>query len=210
MNSLVSIGIPTCNRPETLGLALSDCINQSYKNIEIIVSDGCICCAEVEKVIKEFAKSDSRIKFFKQDKRITVLENYKFVLNQAAGGYFYWLADDDRLDRYFIEKMLEVFSKNPDCVLAYSEPYLFNKEGWESKEVLQSRIETHGLTRLQALRCILRNQNLNNEAYGLYKTEAISGYCFPKFFGEDNARLIHAGLEGEIFKGEPGLVKIRL
>jgi len=48
MNSLVSIGIPTCNRPETLGLALSDCINQSYKNIEIIVSDGCICCAEIE------------------------------------------------------------------------------------------------------------------------------------------------------------------
>lgn len=210
MNSLVSIGIPTCNRPETLSLALSDCINQSYKNIEIIVSDGCICCAEIEKKVKEFAKSDSRIKFFKQDKRITVLENFKFVLSQAKGEYFYWLADDDRLSRCFIEKMLEIFSKNPECVLAYSEPYLFNKEGWESEEVLQSKIETHGLTKLQALRRILRNQNLNNEAYGLYKTKAISGYYFPKIFGEDNARLLHTGLEGAIFKGEPGLVRIRL
>jgi len=210
MNSLVSIGIPTCNRTETLRLALSDCINQSYRNIEIIVSDGCICCAEIEKTVKKFARSDSRIKFFKQDKRITVLENFKFVLDQAKGEYFYWLADDDRLDRYFIEKMLEIFSRNPECVLAYSKPYLFNKEGWESEEVLQSKIETRGLTKLQALRCILRNQNLNNEAYGLYKTEAISGYLFPEIFGEDNARLLHVGLEGAIFKGEPGLVRIRL
>jgi hypothetical protein len=210
MKSLVSIGIPTCNRPETLSLALSDCINQSYKSLEIIVSDGCICCAEIEKIVNEFIKSDNRIKFFKQDKRITVLENFKFVLNQAKGEYFYWLADDDRLEKYFIEKMLEIFSKNPECVLAYSEPYLFNKEGWESEEVLHSKIETRGLTKLQALRCILRNQNLNNEAYGLYKTEAISSYYFPKFFGEDNARLLHIGLEGAIFKGEPGLVRIRL
>jgi len=66
------------------------------------------------------------------------------------------------------------------------------------------------MSKLKALRCILRNQNLNNEAYGLYKTEAISGYTFPGFFGEDNTRLLYAGLEGPIFKGDPGLLKIRL
>ncbi|MHB1275784.1 MAG: glycosyltransferase [Candidatus Humimicrobiaceae bacterium] len=210
MDNLVSIGIPTCNRPELLNLALSDCINQTYKNIEIVVSDGCLCCPEIGKVVNEFAASDKRIKFFKQPGKITALENFKFVLNHSKGEYFLWLADDDRLDKCFIEKMLEVFEKNPNCVLAYSEPYLFNKEGWESDKVLSSKIATAGMSKLKALRCILKNQNLNSEAYGLYKKVAISGYTFPAFFGEDNARLLHAGIEGPIFKGDPGLLKIRL
>jgi glycosyltransferase involved in cell wall biosynthesis len=210
MDNLVSIGIPTCNRPELLKLALSDCLNQTYKNIEIIVSDGCLCCPEIEKVINELAASDKRIKFFKQPHKITALENFKFVLNQSKGEYFLWLADDDRLDISLIDKMLEVFKKNPDCVLAYSEPYLFNKEGWQSENVMSSKIVTAGMSKLKALRCILRNQNLNTEAYGLYKKEAISGYTFPAIFGEDNARLLHACLEGSIFKGHPGLLRIRL
>ncbi|MEL6166686.1 MAG: glycosyltransferase, partial [Cyanobacteria bacterium J06628_3] len=38
---LVSIIIPTYNRPEYLNLALASAVQQTYQNIEIIVSDNC-------------------------------------------------------------------------------------------------------------------------------------------------------------------------
>ncbi|MBD0261856.1 MAG: glycosyltransferase family 2 protein, partial [Tolypothrix sp. Co-bin9] len=39
--SLVSVIIPTYNRPKYLKQAIESAIKQTYKNIEIIVSDDC-------------------------------------------------------------------------------------------------------------------------------------------------------------------------
>ena len=38
--SLVSIGMPTYNRPQELRIALQGIVDQSYQNLEIIVSDN--------------------------------------------------------------------------------------------------------------------------------------------------------------------------
>ena len=47
---LVSVGIPTYNRPKGLKRLLKQIQNQTYKNIEIIVSDN---CSENEKKLKK-------------------------------------------------------------------------------------------------------------------------------------------------------------
>ncbi|MBU4370171.1 glycosyltransferase [Patescibacteria group bacterium] len=38
---LVSVGIPTYNRPESLRRTLECITSQTYKNLEIIISDNC-------------------------------------------------------------------------------------------------------------------------------------------------------------------------
>jgi len=64
---LVSIVTPTYNRPEYLKLALISAVQQTYKNIEIIVSDNC-SPQNPESIIKSF--EDSRIRFVRNQSNL--------------------------------------------------------------------------------------------------------------------------------------------
>lgn len=102
---LVSIGIPTYNRASNyLKHALRSALNQTYKNIEIIVSDNC-SPDETESAVKSF--DDSRIRYFRQSENIGALRNCNFCLEQSQGQYFLLLLDDDVVDDDFISTCLD-------------------------------------------------------------------------------------------------------
>jgi len=106
---LVSIGIPTYNRPEGLKRTLECITGQTYKNLEIIVSDNCSPDPKVEAVVKEFQKQDNRIQYFRQAENMGRDNNFKFVLEKATGEYFMWAADDDEWENFYVEKILKEF-----------------------------------------------------------------------------------------------------
>jgi glycosyltransferase involved in cell wall biosynthesis len=58
-NSLVSVIIPTYNRPKYLKQAIESAVKQTYKNIEIIVSDDC-SPESPQKIVDSF--NDPRIR----------------------------------------------------------------------------------------------------------------------------------------------------
>ncbi|MCA6544957.1 MAG: glycosyltransferase, partial [Pseudanabaena sp. M074S1SP2A07QC] len=92
---LVSVGIPTYNRPNGLKRTLECITQQTYRNIEIIVSDNCSIDPNVEMVVKEFQSKDDRICYFRQLENKGAGANFLFVLKQSVGKYFMWAADDD-------------------------------------------------------------------------------------------------------------------
>ncbi len=97
---LVSIGIPTYNRAGSyLRYALLSAENQTYKNIEIIVSDNC-SPDNTESVVREL--NDPRVRYYRQSENIGPLNNRNFCLEQARGEYFVMLLDDDLIDSDFI------------------------------------------------------------------------------------------------------------
>lgn len=104
---LVSVGIPTYNRPEGLKRTLECITGQTYKNLEIIISDNCSTDPKVEAVVKQLQKQDNRIQYFKQIKNFGLGNNFKFVLEKATGEYFMWAADDDEWDYQFVEVCIE-------------------------------------------------------------------------------------------------------
>ena len=53
---LVSIGIPTYNRPEGLRKLLDSMLNQTYKNIELIVSDNATPGNTVDELVNEYRR----------------------------------------------------------------------------------------------------------------------------------------------------------
>ena len=57
---LVSIITPTYNRPEYLKVALESAVGQTYRNIEIIVSDNC-SLENPQAIVESF--NDARIRF---------------------------------------------------------------------------------------------------------------------------------------------------
>ncbi len=102
---LVTIGIPTYNRANSyLRQTLRAAVSQTYKNIEIIVSDNC-SLDDTESVVKEF--NDPRIRYYRQQGNIGAVPNVNFCLEQSQGKYFLALYDDDLIDEDFVSTCME-------------------------------------------------------------------------------------------------------
>lgn len=99
----VSIGIPTYNRSQGLSRTLGCITRQTYRNLQIIISDNASPNDETEKTVHEFMATDARLRYHRQRENIGVVRNFKFVLEQATGKYFMWAADDDEWNSRFVE-----------------------------------------------------------------------------------------------------------
>ena len=139
MNPLVSIGIPTYNNPDGLYKTLNCIAGQSYKNLEIIVSDNASPDIRVQEVLAAFMAGDNRIRKYRQEKDIGVDMNYIFVRQQATGKYFMWAQDDDWWSNRFIERLVEGLESNPDIPVAMCPACYSLKDGkMSSQYTLQS------------------------------------------------------------------------
>ncbi|GJL56736.1 MAG: hypothetical protein NPIRA02_38680 [Nitrospirales bacterium] len=77
---------------------------QTYPHIEVIISDN-NSSDNTEEVVSGF--SDSRIRYIRQAKNIGANNNWNFCLEQASGGYFLLLHDDDLIDADHIETCMK-------------------------------------------------------------------------------------------------------
>ena len=102
---LVTIGLSTYNRADGyLQNALRSALEQTYPNLEIVVSDNG-SLDHTEAFVKSFA--DPRVRYFKQAQNIGANANFNFCLEQARGDYFLLLHDDDVLDPDLVEACLD-------------------------------------------------------------------------------------------------------
>ncbi|MBR1420998.1 MAG: glycosyltransferase family 2 protein [Selenomonadaceae bacterium] len=113
--SLVSILIPTFNQPEFFRQALESALNQTYKNIEILVSDDSTD-DRVEKIASEYK---DRIRFFKHANSYTDEPiasrtgiNLEFLLKESRGEFINVLYHDDLIYPEKISKMIKFFKKD--------------------------------------------------------------------------------------------------
>jgi glycosyltransferase domain-containing protein len=125
---LVSVGIPTYNRPEGLRHTLECITGQTYRNLEIIVSNNCSPNPAVDKVIESFI-SDSRIKYFKQAENLGPSFNFRFVLEKSSGEYFMWLGDDDWIVPSYISECVSILIDSPEySLVAGNAQYFVNDD----------------------------------------------------------------------------------
>jgi glycosyltransferase involved in cell wall biosynthesis len=125
---LVSICIPVYNGDKYIDETLGYCLNQTYKNIEIIISDNCSTDKTVER-IKSY--SDPRIKLFRNATNIGLVGNYIKALSYATGKYMGFLGADDGMALDVIEKEIAIMEKpgNENIVLVNSYINVINDEG---------------------------------------------------------------------------------
>jgi len=104
--ALVTVGVPTFNRPAGLRRTLQHMTAQTHRNLEIIVADNCSATGETEAVVRELQRHDQRIVYHRHPANIGIDANFRFLLAQARGEYFMWAADDDEHSLDFIEVCL--------------------------------------------------------------------------------------------------------
>lgn len=111
---LVSIGIPTFERPKGLKKCLDAIRNQTYKNLEIIISDNCSTNLKVDEYCLDLINIDPRVIYYKQEVNIGPEANFNYVFNKSTGSMFMWIADDDWIDHEYIEQCVEFLMANSD------------------------------------------------------------------------------------------------
>lgn len=107
-NPLVTIGIPVYNMESTVQRSLFSILSQTYKNLEIIISENA-STDNTREIVDNIANSDSRIRVYHQASTISASLNFEFVLFKASGDYFKWHAADDLLDSDCINKYIHSF-----------------------------------------------------------------------------------------------------
>lgn len=117
---LVSIGVPVFNSEHHVTELLSSLINQSYKNVEIIVFDNA-STDDTYRVCKEFSTKHPQVRVFQNDTNSGPTENFNKVFSFARGEYFMWAAADDLFDPGYVQVCVEELDGNKELVLAGSE-----------------------------------------------------------------------------------------
>lgn len=171
---LVSVGIPCYNRPEGLRRTLECITGQTYRNLEIIISDNCSTNPEVERVVRDFASRDIRIQYYRQGVNKGPIPNFQFVLEKATGEYFMWAADDDKWENYFIEKCLCKFLNDEKKYVAVTmEAQYYSEEGqFEFFEEGKPFYEFYSEDIKERLEYILK-YNYGNLFYSLFEKDAL-------------------------------------
>ena len=114
----VTIGIPTYNRPDGLRRTVQCMLDQTYPWIEIIISDNCSTDDSVEKIGRDFAARDKRVRYIHQPENLGAVRNLFHLLEEAGNDYFMWAADDDWWDPRFIEVTLPLLIDRPQAAVS--------------------------------------------------------------------------------------------
>jgi glycosyltransferase involved in cell wall biosynthesis len=123
---LVSIITPTYNRPEYLKAALASAVEQTYRNIEIIVSDNC-SSENPQAIVESF--NDERIRFSRNETNLGMFPNTIKAFKMARGKYVAALLDDDMWKPDFLEKLVPPLEANSDLALAFCDHYIMDADG---------------------------------------------------------------------------------
>ncbi|MBQ6787630.1 MAG: glycosyltransferase [Lachnospiraceae bacterium] len=112
---LVSVIIPVYNSKQYIRELLSDILNQTYKNLEIIIVDDGSTDNSLE-IINEFAQNDNRICVITTENRGPSAAR-NTGLDKAKGTYIRFIDADDRVLPNSINEMVKAYKENEEIDL---------------------------------------------------------------------------------------------
>jgi glycosyltransferase involved in cell wall biosynthesis len=116
---VVSVIIPTFNRPQYLHQAVASVLRQSYRYLQIIVvNDGGV---DVGNIINSFC--DPRLTLIDRKENLGKAHSLNEALDRADGKYVAYLDDDDLYYPDHIETLVSALEYETDCKVAYSDFY---------------------------------------------------------------------------------------
>jgi len=166
---LISIILTTYNRKDLLKKSLDSVVNQTYKNMEIIIGDNHSDDGS-EELCREYADKDSRIRYFRHDENIGMTANGNFVVSKITGDYWIGICDDDWLDLDCMEKCVEFLTKHPDYTAIYPLTKLYDTN-YNIIEIAKPQKFNYSEVNKRIKKYV--NTNLSTFCVGLYRREVL-------------------------------------
>jgi glycosyltransferase involved in cell wall biosynthesis len=164
----VSIGMPVYNGEAFIREALDSLLMQTYADYELIISDNASTDG-TEAICREYVVKDARISYVRQAKNRGYAANFQFLLDEALGEYFMWMAADDILsDEYYLDHLIKKMEYNVDYV--FPDVSIIDSAG----KILQSNLMhpfDSAKTRFDFAKA---STSINSyQVYGVFRTEQL-------------------------------------
>lgn len=133
MEKLISVIIPTYNRSDKIERAINSVLNQSYKNIEIIIIDDNAKNKEERIKTRNIVKKYKNIKYIENTENLGGALTRNVGIDNAQGDYIAFLDDDDEFVYNKLELqmklMLEKEKEGRNVALIYCYKRLIDSNG---------------------------------------------------------------------------------
>lgn len=175
MNKKISVIIPIYNSAQTLERTLNSVINQSYKNLEIILVNDGSTDNSVE-ICMECAKKDDRIVIVNQENK-GVGEARNHGIDIATGEFISFVDSDDTLDENFYSELIATQMVTNADIVESGAKVILGKDNeiypYEKKDKINV-FQNHDYMKNYL------NFSLNVSVWGkIYKSELIGNIRFP-------------------------------
>lgn len=205
----VSIGMPVYNGERYIGIAIESILEQTEKDIELIISDNASTDA-TESICRRFVNQDSRVKYFRNTDNIGAHPNYNITYDASCGEFFKWAAHDDVLDRNYIERCLEKLEANPEAVVCQSFLKYIDEDDSEIGTYDSRLVGSASSDPAERFAGLILLPHPAYEIMGLYRRSALQGsMLLQSFHGADRALLAELSLRGPFVQVVEPLLLVR-
>lgn len=119
--------MPTYNTGKILRSSIDSILNQTYKNLELIITDDKSDDEETLCILREYEKKDDRVKIFYLNDNGGAGIARNNSIKHAEGQYIAFCDSDDKWTPTKLEKQI-AFIKEKGCCLVYSSYLMFNDD----------------------------------------------------------------------------------
>lgn len=178
MSELISIIVPIYNVDKYLERCINSIINQTYKNIEIIlVDDGSTdSCFDI---CKQYSEIDSRIIIYKKENGgLSSARNYGF--RKSNGKYIIYIDSDDFVSNKYVENLYNAIDTT-NSEIAISSFYLVNEDGKLIEKKKKETFEIKTFSNDKALEELLLQKKFDSSAWGkIYLKKFFEKFHYPE------------------------------
>lgn len=113
---MLTVGVPVYNAGQFLERCLRNLCEEEL-DYRIVISDNASTDGTGE-ICREFAKTDSRIRYIRHESNMGAEKNFRFLLENADTELFAWRAYDDLSSPGFFRRLSESLATHEQCNLA--------------------------------------------------------------------------------------------
>ena len=175
---LVSVGMPVFNGEKYIREALDSLLVQTFTDFELIISDNA-STDNTEAICKEYVNKDARIRYVRQPENRGGAANFRFVLDEADGEYFMFMAHDDIRELTWIEKAVDFLVLNPSTILCASDVMVMDEDVKVFRTEKLTRIYPHNAWQDSRKYFFeIPTSNIFFSIYGMYRTEILRTHYY--------------------------------
>lgn len=161
---LISIIMPTYNVEKYVEESVKCILNQSYKNIELVIVDDC-STDNTFTILQGLSKTDKRIKLYRNKSNQKICKTLNRALECVTGTYIARMDGDDVCNTNRLEIMKNYLDQHKDCALVGSQVLSIDEEGNRISEKIFPQSWEYLKVGLKTICCILHIWLARKEIY---------------------------------------------
>lgn len=191
----VTVGVPVFNGEPFLAEALESLLNQTFLDLEIVISDNA-STDRTEEICRAYAVRDPRIRYHRSDTNRGAAWNHNRVFELARGEFFKWNSADDLCAPEFLARCVAELDQDTSAVMACSNVLEIDELG----EAVKPGFIPPEVVSASAVERFCRNFQIDHSCFHVYSLirSRVLRQVGPMGFytGSDRVLLSHLSLFG--------------